>query len=661
MQVAREFYLSREKTYSRKLAEILMAYRLESTFGKDRLLELYMNQIYLGEHAYGFAAAASIYFGKTLDQLTVAQAAMLAGLPKAPGAYNPVVNPDRATQRQRYILQRMLTLGFLGDVEYRQALAEKTEIRSAGDPAIQEAGYVVERARRLMLDQYGEQAYTMGLDVTTTIDMQTQRGAERALRQGLFDAQAGLPYAGPEARLPPDSLPGALSAWPDLLQENARPLRAALVTGGQPGHLDAVLRDGTAVHLPLETLHWSVSCIGQKACLSPGAVIRIQQQTAPDRRYLGQQRWRLAQRPSMEGALVSMDVHTGDILALVGGLDSRLNSFDHALQAWRQPGSSFKPFVWSAALERGYFPGTQVNDAPRILEAAETGAGRWQPRDYGNHYEGFITLRRGLARSKNLVAVGLMQATGAVFVQQFAQQFGFDDRRNPPSLPLALGAGAVTPLQLANAYAVFANDGLRVEPRLIATVRDRTTGTLLYQAADQPPPVRAISSRNAFIMDSLLRDVVAHGTARGAILSGRHDVAGKTGTSNQARDVWFAGYSSGLSTVVWLGYDDSRSLGNVTGARLALPVWARYMRVAVVSRPESARTQPDGIVMYDGDYAYREYTEGNCQPAQPDFIHSPFECKAVTPDASSERVDATERERILQLFRDNVPLDQDAR
>lgn len=531
MQVARVFFLSREKTYARKLTEVLLAYRLESVYSKDKLLELYMNQVYLGERAYGFAAAASVYFDKTLDQITVAEAAMLAGLPKAPSAYNPVVNPERATQRQRHILERMHALGHLDARQLQAALAETLRLRVHRSGLRTDAAFAVEQARQRVVDRFGEDAYSLGLDVTTTIDVATQRAATRELRAGLVAAQAGHGGGGRKGRAP---LPG------------------------------------------------------------------------------------------MEGALVSMDVHTGEILALTGGFDFALNQFDHAVQAQRQPGSTFKPFVFSAALEKGYFPGTLVDDTPRVVTPAARGRKAWSPRNYGNQYEGFIDARLGLVRSKNLVAVNLMEAAGVEHVSQFAARFGFAPANNPAGLPLALGAGTATPLQLTQAYAVFANGGHWVQPRLIERVGERH-GRVLYEATAER--TRVIPARNALVMDSLLRDVVRHGTGRRALALARDDVAGKTGTSNDARDAWFAGYAGGVASVVWMGYDQPRSLGRrATGGSLALPVWTAFMKVAVAERPVVRPTLPEGLAMHAQDLVYAEYLAGACVDNRSPFVRPTFPC-----------------------------------
>ncbi|SFC05295.1 penicillin-binding protein 1A [Collimonas sp. OK412] len=658
MQVARGFFLTREKTVQRKLMEILLAYKLEQQYSKDKLLELYMNQIYLGERSYGFAAASNIYFDKPLEQLSTAEAAMLAGLPKAPSAYNPVANPQRAQLRQQYILQRMLALGDITQEEFQQAMAEKLVLNASRNSSIREAAYVVEEARQMVVQAYQDRAYTMGLDVITTIQMAPQLAADKHLRKGLLDAQARRGYRGPEARLSAaenhgwqDNARALLAPYPDSGE-----LRAAIVTAVAPKQITAVLRDGrplqTSLLDPRIAGGWAKLPADGKRSIAAGAVIRVYQD--------GSQRWLLSQLPEMEGALVSLDAQTGDILALAGGFDFFRNPFDHALQAFRQPGSSFKPFVYSAALEKGYFPGTMVDDTQRLLLPQETGARAWRPRNYGNNYEGFITVRRGLMRSKNLVAVSLMQAAGADYVQGFATQFGFLPERNPASLPLALGAGAVTPLQLAQSYAVFANGGYHLAPRLIKEIRNRS-GHVFYADTSRKDGnsvrqagKRVISARNAYLMDSMLQDVVKSGTGHGAKVLARGDTAGKTGTSNNAYDAWFAGYSSGVVSVVWLGYDQPKTLGNTTGGALALPVWSRYMQVAVKDRQERIALEPAGLTLADGDYIYSEYLDRSCLADSNPFIHSKLKCEPGPAENLAAEAGtlsaAQERAQILKMF-----------
>ncbi|RFP78044.1 PBP1A family penicillin-binding protein [Hydrogenophaga borbori] len=610
MQVARLFFLSREKTYHRKIMEVLLAYKLETRYGKDTLLELYMNQVYLGERAYGFAAAASVYFDKGLHELSLAEAAMLAGLPKAPSAYNPVVNRERAVVRQRHILSRLLALGWIDQAAHDQALAEPLVLRAPGRFADLHMGHAVEQARQRVVERFGDAAYTRGLDVVLSIDADLQREAMRALRTGLLSAQQQRGYAGPEARLPAPwrfdraGLRRALAAFPD-----SGALQAALVREVSSEGLRAHLRDGRLVALALGP--------GQGRRIEVGSVIRVQRDAT--------QGWRLAQLPRMEGALVSIDMDNGHILALAGGFDPRLGQYDHALQALRQPGSTFKPFVYSAALERGYFPGTLVEDRQRVVTPAAPGRRAWAPRNYGGRYDGFLTVRDALARSRNVATVNLMEAAGPAHVRDFAARFGFDPQHNPPTLPLALGAGAVSPLGLAQAYAVFGSGG-EWRPAVLITRVSVRDGTVLFEADARAPAVRAVSERNAYIMDSMLRGVVQQGTARRALRLARSDVAGKTGTSNQARDVWFAGYSSGVSTVVWMGYDQPRSLGRATGATHALPVWTEFMARAVADRTPSERERPAGVALLAGDYAYAEYADRACVRDDNDRVAGPFDC-----------------------------------
>jgi penicillin-binding protein 1A len=625
MQVARVFFLSRDKTYARKLTEVLLAYKLEAAYPKDKLLELYMNQVYLGERAYGFAAAADVYFDKTLDELSVAESAMLAGLPKAPSAYNPVANRARAVQRQRHILQRMASLQMLEPAQLQAALDEPLQLAPRQRGVSGSADFATELARQFVVDQFGDAAYTRGLDVVTTIDPDLQGAATQALRDGLLRTQAARGETAPEGRIAgplpagdAKALRRALAPWPDF-----GALRAAHVRHASPSiGIVAELRDGQAVRIPAPRLSRSARAAlaadaPKRQRITAGSVVRVQADAA--------QRWSLVQTPGMEGALVSLDLHGGDILALTGGFDFARNQFDHAVQAYRQPGSTFKPFVYSAALEQGYFPGTLVDDSSRVVVPAARGRKAWRPRNYGHQYEGPITARRGLVRSKNLVAVNLMEAAGITYVHDFATRFGFEAERNRAALPLALGSGAVTPLQLAQAFAVFGNGGHRVQPRLITTVRERH-GAVLF-AAPAPQREAVVSPRNAHVMDSLLRDVVQHGTARQAAALGRDDVAGKTGTSNDARDAWFAGYAADLATVVWIGYDQPRSLGpRATGGTLALPVWTDYMRHALQDRPAMPRPMPPGLALVNDDFVYAEYLRGACVPARSPHVRPLHAC-----------------------------------
>ncbi|UZG45054.1 penicillin-binding protein 1A [Caldimonas thermodepolymerans] len=611
MQVARNFYLSTEKTFTRKIYEILLALKIESLLTKDQILELYMNQIYLGQRAYGFAAAAETYFGKELDELTVAEAAMLAGLPKAPSAYNPIVNPRRAATRQRYIISRMLEHGFITKEQHDAALAEKLTYRRNVPPPVH-AEYVAETARQLIFEQYGEEAYTRGLNVYTTIETDDQVAAYRALRAGIIDYERRQFYRGPEGyvELPKDAteldtrIAEALADYPDNDE-----IRAAVAIEVSPKKVVAVLQNGEDVTITGAGLKPAESGLSEKANpkvrIRPGAVIRVVQDAKG--------KWSITQLPEVEGALVSLDPRTGAVRALVGGFDHAKNKFNHVTQAWRQPGSSFKPFIYSAALEKGFTPATVINDAPLFFDAGTTGSQPWEPKNYDGTFDGPMSMRRALAKSKNMVSIRLLQAIGPDYGQQWVSNFGFDPARHPPYLTMALGAGSTTPLQMATAYAVFANGGLRVTPHLVTRVTDSKGNVLV----DRPPkPVdesaRVIDARNAFVMSSLLQEVTRSGTAaRAQALLKRPDLYGKTGTTNDSMDAWFAGFQPTLVGVVWIGYDTPRKLGSrETGGGLALPIWISYMAHALKGVPVQEPSPPPGVVNIGGEWFYEEFSQG---------------------------------------------------
>ncbi|MDB5992295.1 MAG: Multimodular transpeptidase-transglycosylase [Herbaspirillum sp.] len=655
MQVARNFYLTREKTWSRKFAEILLAYKLESRFGKDRLLELYMNEIYLGERAYGFAAAAHIYFGKSLSQLTLAESALLAGLPKAPSAYNPMINPDRARQRQRYILQRMLALGNIDAEAYRQALAQPLALAARGSNAVREAAYAVEQARLWAMERYGDDTYSRGLNLYLTLDMPKQRAADAALREELIGMQNDRGYLGPEGQVAlPHGAPRSLVIRRALaMHPDSGALKSAIATAVGPQFIDVVLSDGKLARLKRHDLQIGKNTLSasQIRKIREGSVLRVSQSATGS--------WALMQLPAMEGALASLDTDSGAIVALVGGFDYQRNKYDHAIQAYRQPGSAFKPFVYSAALEKGYFPDTEIDDSQRLLNREETGASPWKPRNFNHRYDGFVSIRSALTHSKNMATVSLMQAAGAQYVQEFTTHFGFESKRNPPSLPLALGAGGVTPLQLAAAFNVFASGGWHRQPYLVAQVSDRA-GVVLYdgKAAAAGASRRVISARNAWLSDSLLRSVVNEGSGRSAQSLQRGDLAGKTGTSNNARDAWFGGYGGGIVTTVWVGYDQPKSLGNRSGAIYALPIWKRYMTQALQDRPEQIPAMPEGLAHDGDDYVYSEYLQGKCMAESSPFVRSRYQCTAAQYRELAETAagilatqsDANERARIIEMF-----------
>jgi penicillin-binding protein 1A len=611
MQVARNFYLSSEKTFTRKIYEILLALKMERALSKDQILELYMNQIFLGQRAHGFAAAAEIYFGKPLQAVTVAEAAMLAGLPKAPSAYNPVANPKRAMQRQRYVIERMHDNGFFDDAARDAALAEVLRYRAPSAPAVH-AEHVAETARQLVFAQYGEEAYTRGLDVHLTLDSKLQETAYRALRRGLIDYEQRQFYRGPEAYvdLPADPalvdarVAEALAEHPDWDD-----LRAAVVLEASPRRVVAVLSSGDEITVTGDGLKPVTSGLAANAepkkQIRRGAVVRALQNSKGD--------WVLTQQTEVEGAVVALDPRTGAIRALVGGFDYSKSKFNHVTQAWRQPGSSFKPFIYSAALERGLTPATVVNDAPLFYDATATGSQPWEPKNYDGKFEGPMALHTALAKSKNMVSIRVLEATGTAFAQEWLTRFGFDTAKHPAYLTMALGAGSVTPMQMASAYGVFANGGHYVSPQLIARLVDATGRVLL----ETPPAAldesaRTLDARNAFVMTSMMQEVTRSGTAaRAQATLKRPDIYGKTGTTNDSMDAWFAGYHPTLVGVVWIGYDNPRKLGSrETGGGLALPVWLELMAQALKGVPVQEPAPPEGVLKSGGVWTFDEFGSG---------------------------------------------------
>ena len=594
MQVARNFFLSPEKTVTRKFNEVLMSFKIEHNLNKNQILELYLNQIYLGQRAYGFAAAAQTYFGKTLDKLTVAEMAMLAGLPKAPSRNNPVANPVQAGKRQHYVLGRMHDLKYISDAEHQAALKEKLHVRH--DISISEApgDYVAEMARLLMIERYQDATYTSGFKIYTTLRKVDQVAASEAVRQGVLDYDRRHGWRGPEAQL---ELPLKLTeeALDDLLQDydEASDLIPALVLAADPKQVKVFAKNEGFLDLSGEALAFVQKSLQDKAKskFKPGAVIRVAKDSKGH--------WQVAQLPQVEAALVAMNPVDGAIRALIGGFDFGRNKFNHVIQAWRQPGSSFKPFIYSAALEKGLTPATIINDAPIVLSPAQTGGKLWEPKNYDGTYAGPIRMRMALTKSKNLVSIRILQTIGTRYAQDYITRFGFNAEQHPPYLTMALGAGSSTPFQMASAYSIFANGGYRVTPYYIERILD-ARGKVLAQAN----PVRAgetaeraIDARNAFIMTSMMQDVVRFGTAARAMQLGRGDLACKTGTTNDQVDAWFCGFNSSLVAVAWIGFDQPRSLGgNETGAQAALPMWMNYMGRALKGVPETALSVPDGVV-----------------------------------------------------------------
>jgi penicillin-binding protein 1A len=655
MQVARNFFLSSEKTYARKVYEILLAYRIESALTKDQILEVYMNQIYLGQRAYGFASAARVYFGKDLKDISLAEAAMLAGLPKAPSAYNPIVNPTRAKQRQEAILQRMLDLRYIDQAQYQAALRQPLVIHNDGNQFGVHAQYVAEMVRQIMYSLYRDDTYTRGFNVVTTIDSGDQEAAYHAIRKGILNYERRHGYRGPEAFIDLPDNPQALEdAIGDALVDHPDngELVAAVVTEASPQSVKATLIDGTSVAFSGDQLRFVSSALSRQAQPSqrirPGAIIRL----ARDKNDA----WQISQLPQVEGALVSVTPQDGAIRALVGGFDFNKNKFNHVTQAWRQPGSAFKPFIYSAALDRGLAPATLVDGGPLYFSAAQTGGQPWEPRNYGGGYDAPMPLRTGLLKSKNLVSIRILNAIGTRYAQDYITRFGFDADKHPAYLPMALGAGLVTPLQMATAFSVFANGGYRINPYLIGEITD-ARGQLIPQAkpvvAEQNAP-RVLDPRNAYIMNDLLLGVAQRGTGARSNQLKRNDLGGKTGTTNDSHDAWFGGYQHTLVAIAWMGYDVPRSLGDrETGGGLALPIWIDYMNTALKGVPSYTMPMPAGVVNINGELFYDTFTPGHGLIASVGLPGSGDDVDMAGSGAPPGNVGEKEREAIMNLFRSN--------
>ncbi|KKW68611.1 penicillin-binding protein [Lampropedia cohaerens] len=648
MQVARNMYLSSERTFTRKIYEVLLTLKLEHMLSKNEILEIYMNQIFLGNRAYGFAAAAETYYGKPLEQITIAEAAMLAGLPVAPSLYNPIRRPERARARQLHIINRMVENGFITPEQAEQARAEDWRPRPRINNFPVRAEFVAEMVRQAMYERFGDEAYTRGLNVYTTIELSNQEAAHRALRAGLMNYERRQHYRGPEAfvTLPQDPqeledvIDKALAAHPDNGE-----LLAAVVLEASRQKVVVVRADGQQMEITGAGLQPVQSGLADKAPanirIRPGAVVRVLQ-TAKGT-------WELTQLPEVEGAFVAMDPKTGAIRALVGGFDYNKNKFNHVTQAVRQAGSAFKPFIYSAALEQGFMPATLIADSPMYFDASVTGSQAWEPRNYDRKFDGAITMRTALMRSKNIPTVRIIQAIGPKTAQQWVGRFGFDTRRIAPVLPMALGAGEVTPLQMAAAYGVFANGGRLVDPWLIERVTDhrgRELSRTTPKPLEQMP--QAIDARNAFIVSTMLQDVMRAGTgARARQTLKRPDLYGKTGTTNDAHDAWFAGFQPSLVAVAWVGYDTPRNLGSrETGGGLSLPIWTQFMRHALQDVPVQEIKAPSRVTRDGSDWAYTEFSGGRgIASLGMETLYAPSMSGGFTAPTPQERA------QILELFR----------
>jgi len=610
MQVARNFFLSQEKTVNRKLKELLLTTRIEAALSKDQILELYMNQIYLGQRTHGFAGAARTYFNKSLNELSLAEAAMLVGIPKNPVRHNPVSNFQKAKQRQEVVLKLMLNRGVITEAQYDQALHERI-IVTGKQIYDTHADYVAEMVRQKIVDEYKEQAYTSGIKVYTTLLKADQEAAYEAVRNNVMAYDQRHGYRGPEAFI---QLPADEDERDDAIDEVLRKhpssdkLQAAVVTEVSNKVVKAELANGDTAVIDGDGLKFAANALQAKAKSSlrivPGAVIRVIQDA--------KKRWSISQLPEVEGAYVALNAETGAYRALVGGFDFNRKKFNHVTSAWRQPGSSIKPFIYSAALEKGFSPATLIND---VQLSATTGTLlRWDPRNDDGKYDGPISMRTALAQSKNVVSVRILKAIGVDTAHDWLPRFGFNKEKHPDDLTMALGTGAVTPVQLAAGYAVFANGGYQIAPWLISKVVD-AKGKVLSEnkvPAIAQEDARVIDGRNAFVMHSLLNEVTRSGTGAAASARlGRHDLAGKTGTTSDAVDGWFAGYAANVVAVAWMGYDDPKSLGGREfGATLALPIWIDSMRASLAGKAEVQRSVPDGISNAEGDWMYVEFMNG---------------------------------------------------
>lgn len=605
-QVAKNFYLSSERTFTRKFNEALLAYKIEQSLSKDKILELYFNQIYLGQRAYGFASAAQIYFNKNVKDLTLAEAAMLAGLPKAPSAYNPIVNPERAKLRQTYILNNMLEEGMITSQQRDDALKEELHYERFVQKIDQNALYVAEMVRQELYEKYGEEAYTQGFHVYTTVNTANQHVATEALRKVLRNFDRGSSYRGAENYIDlskTDDVEETVSQYLSTLYTVDKMVPAVVLEASRKA-VQIQLPNGRKMTLDAKSLGFAAKAVNNEKMgedrIRRGSVIRV--------KNIGNG-WTVVQEPLLQGALVSLDAKTGAVQALVGGYDYHSKTFNRATQAMRQPGSTFKPFVYSAALAKGMTASTMINDAPISLPGKGANGSVWSPKNSDGRYSGYITLRQALTASKNMVSIRILMSIGIGYTQQYAQRFGFKPSELPASLSMALGTGETTPLRIAEAYSVFANGGYKISAYVIDKIYD-SQGRLKAQmqpliAGENAP--QAIDPRNAYIMYKIMQDVVRAGTARGASALGRSDIAGKTGTTNDNKDAWFVGFNPKVVTAVYVGFDKPRSMGRAGyGGTIAVPVWVDYMRYALKGTENKGMKAPEGIVSNGGEYYMKE-------------------------------------------------------
>lgn len=584
MQVARNFFLSRKKTYGRKLEEILLALKIDKEFSKDKILEIYLNKVYFGKQAYGVAAAAQVYYGKTLSELTLPEMAMIAGLPQAPSRNNPITNPDDAIKRRNHVLERMRDVGFITSAQYNEAI-KAPETAALHAPAIQvSAPYFAEMVRQVVVNDFGNSVYDSGLSVYTTLSSSLQNDAVTSLQQGLIAYTNRHGYHRPILHLGyPNST--QFKIWQNRLAQLGNPanLIPAAVLTINPRSIYALVADGSKITIPWSGLSWAHAHSANELA-HPGDVIWVTTDDIGD--------WLLTQLPTVQGAIVSMNPKDGAILALSGGFDYQLSNFNRVTQAQRQPGSGFKPFIYSAALEKGYTLASIINDAPIVLELP--GQPIWRPHNDENKFFGPTRLRMALVRSLNLASIRLLQAIGVDYALDYIKRFGFDPNTLPHTLSLALGSGVVTPMQMATGYAVFANGGHHITPFFINRITDQS-GKVLYQQQSSTDP-QVLTPQNAYLMNNVLQSVIQSGTGRAAVVLKRPDLGGKTGTSNNFSDAWFTGFNGVVLAAVWVGFDNSALSLHEHGAEAALPIWIDYMGRALKNTPLSSLPQPPGIV-----------------------------------------------------------------
>lgn len=607
MQVARSFYLSRHKTFGRKLREILLAMKIENRLSKEKILELYLNKVFLGNRAYGVGAAAEVYYGKKINELTLAQYAMIAGLPKAPSQLNPIANPKAAIKRRDHVLSRMHEEGYIDDQAYNEAINSPVTASYHGTNSDLDAPYVAELVRQQLEQMYGDSIYTDGFDVYTTIDSKRQLLAEEAIRDNLLAYDKRHGYRGPEGNLGIPSIDN-MDDWEQQLKKmpTINMLEPAAVVEMTKDTITVLSAKGKLIIIPWEGLSWARKQINAdylgptptkaSQIVKLGDVVRIIKNK--DDIYV------LAQNPKAEAGLVALDPNNGAIEAMVGGFNFYTSKFNRITNANRQPGSSFKPFVYSAALDKGFTMATVINDAPIVVENPSDNS-LWRPQNVSHKFYGLTRLRTAITKSRNLVTIRLLALIGLPYTTEYLKKFGFEPSQLPPGLSLALGTALVTPLQMAQGFAVFANGGMKVTPYIIDKIYN-SRGQVIYQAkplvackgecnSDESPAPRVISEQTAFLMTSALRDVIEHGTGRNAQSVGREDIVGKTGTTQNQVDAWFAGYNQDLVTIAWMGFDLPQSLHEY-GSKAALPIWSQFMKGALKGVPDHGIIQPPGII-----------------------------------------------------------------